>query len=1045
MSRRHFRHPSEDPVQRPGRAHPRPGLRTCLAVAAGFLLVAWSGDLQAQQEVGGRVVDEAGRALAGAQVQIAGTQLGALTNARGEFRIANVPDQEATIRVVMIGYREHIETVAVGRTDLEITLQVRAVALDELIVTGTAGEQRMRSIGNVVGRVNASELQEISPRSNVQAMLSTEVPGVRIMSTGGEVGTGGVSRIRGVSSLALGATPLIYVDGVRVNSQDFSAALGVGFRGNQQPSRMNDFSPEDIESIEVIKGPAAATLYGTEASNGVIQIITKKGRAESPRVNFTMRQGANWYPDVYNLFPPVYYRCTGVDQSDVNPLLRCNAGEVTEANILKLDRDVYGNEWFRTGHIQGYQADVSGSSGPVSYYVSGGLDREEGTVPYNWLDRLTSRANLEYTPSDQLRFSFNLGMTRSEAQSASAQQPLSTAIIWGCPAPGCEAGSGLPNALDGPFRGYIAYLPEAYQNEIEGFQNVDRTTLGVTTYHNPTSWLNHRLTVGGDFSSIRNSDLYRATGNLGNFQNQGRKRVVNLRTAFGSLDYGANAAFDLTPDLRTTTSFGVQYYRRAEESTFAQGEQFPVEALETITSGANRTATEDFLENKTLGIYIQEQVAWRDRLYLTGAIRGDDNSAFGENFEFVVYPKFSASYVISDEPFWDRFRFIGDTRLRAAWGRAGQQPDVFDALRTYNPTVGPGGPALTPENIGNPDLKPEVGDELELGLDVSLLEDRVGFEFTWFRQQTRDAIVRVPTVPSVGFPGVQFQNIGEVRNRGLELALNAQPYQGRNVGVTMAFTLSRNQNEVVDLGGQPPVVYSAVFGQWHVEGFPLASIFNRRVVSADMGQDANGRNIAVNVMCEGGDRVPGTNFSRGGGAPVPCSEAPEVYWGQPVPEWEGSFALTLSVGQNLQLFGLLDFIQGRSYVNGDVAANHFFFLNSRAILERTDPILLAYESLGAAGIWPSGTHSGDFGKIRTVSANYTLPETVADWFRASRVSVTASMDNVATLWMVRDNFGHPVMDVERSYQSGVPPGLLAFHQEGWPSTRRFMSTLRIAF
>jgi TonB-linked SusC/RagA family outer membrane protein len=1045
MSRRHAWYASEHPVRPSAASHRLQGFRACLVAAAALSIIPWSGGLQAQQELAGRVLDEGGRILAGAQIMIVGTQLAVLTNARGEFRLQNVPGPEATLRVVMIGYRDHTETVTPGRTDLEIILQVRAVALDELVVTGTAGEQRVRSIGNVVGRVNASEIQAISPRQNVQDMLSTEVPGVRIISTGGEVGTGGVSRIRGVSSLALGATPLIYVDGVRVNSQDFSAALGVGFRGNQQPSRMNDFSPEDIESIEVIKGPAAATLYGTEASNGVIQIITKKGRAESPQVNFTMKQGANWYPDVYNVFPSVYYRCTGVDQSNVDPLLRCNAGEVTEANILRLDRDVYGNEWFRTGHNQGYQAEVSGSSGPISYFVSGGLEKEEGTVPYNWLDRLTSRANLDYTPSDLVRFSFNLGITRSEAQSASAQQPLSTAIIWGCPAPGCEAGSGLPNALDGPFRGYIAYLPEAYQNEIEGFQNVDRATLGFTTHHNPTSWLNHRLTIGGDFSNIRNSDLYRATGNLGNFQNQGRKRVVNLRTTFGSLDYGANATLDLTPDIRTTTSFGVQYYRRAEESTFAQGEQFAVEALETITSGANRTATEDFLENKTLGVYIQEQVAWRDRLYLTGAIRGDDNSAFGQNFEFVVYPKLSASWVISEEPFWEPLAFIRDMRLRAAWGRAGQQPDVFDALRTYNPTVGSDGPALTPENIGNPDLKPEVGDEVELGFDASFLEDRVGFEFTWFRQQTRDAIVRVPTVPSVGFPGVQFQNIGEVHNRGLEMALTAQPYRGRSVGVDVAFTLSRNQNEVMDLGGQPPIVQSATFGQWHVEGFPLAGIFNRRVVSADIGQDAGGRNTAINVMCEGGERVTGTNFSRGGGAPVPCSEAPEVYWGQPVPEWEGSFALTLSVGQSVQLFGLLDFIQGRSFVNGDVAANHFFFLNSRAILERTDPILLAYESLGAAGIWPSGTHSGDFGKIRTVSASYTFPNQVADFFRASRVSLTTSMDNVATLWMVRENFGQPVMDVERSYQTGTPPGLLAFHQEGWPSTRRFTSTLRISF
>jgi TonB-linked SusC/RagA family outer membrane protein len=1007
-------------------------------------------ELRAQAGVSGRVIDQTGRPVAGAQIQIQGTQIGSLTDARGQFQFQSLPAAEVTLRVVMIGFREVTRVVRSGQTDIVIDLQERALALDEIIVTGTAGEQQARAVGNAVGRLQVSELQQLAPAQNVQRVLSAQVPGVRIMATGGEVGTGGVSRIRGVSSLTLAATPLVYVDGVRVYGADNSAALGgVGFRITQQPSRINDINPEDIESIEVIKGPAAATLYGTEAANGVIQIITKKGRGGAPRINVTMKQGANWYPDVYNIFPETYYRCTGVSRDpskNVPSALQCNPGEITAVNVLKIDRDVYGNEWFRTGHVQGYGAEISGGGQQVSYFASANLDKDQGALPYNFYDRLSGRANIGYTPSDRFGVDLSLGMVRGRGQSASTQQPLSTAIIWACPAPGCEAGSGLPNALDGPFRGYIAYLPEVYQNEIEGFQELDRTTVGVTAQHRPFPWFNHRLVVGGDFTGTRNADLWRATGSLGNFQPQGRRRVVNLRTSYSSIDYGANLSVTPMPDLTLTTSGGAQYYRRMEQSTFAQGENFPVVSLETVTSGSSRTATEDFFENKTFGLYIQEQIAWRNQLFLTGAIRGDDNSAFGENFEFVVYPKISASWVISEQPFMERLGFVSDLKLRAAWGRAGQQPDVFDALRTYQPTIGLGGAVVTPENLGNPDLQPEVGEELELGFDASVLNDRVGLEFTLYRQRTLDAIVRVPTIPSLGFPGVQFRNIGEVRNRGIELGVRAQAYRSSSLGVDFTVTLSSSKNEVVDLGGQPPIVQSAGNGQYHAEGFPLGGIFLRRVVSADLTQ-VGGRNVATNVLCEGGEVIPGTRLSRGGGRPVPCAQAPDVYWGQPVPEWEGGFSTTITIGRNLQLYGLADFIRGRTLINGDVGAVHRFFLNSRAILERTDPILLGYETLGGAGVWQTGIHKGDFAKLRTLSATYTLPDDWTDRFGASRISVTAALDNVATLWQgAKEVFGHRVMDVERTNQiGGATPGLNAYHQEGWPQLRRFVTTLRVAF
>ena len=735
---------------------------------------------------------------------------------------------------------------------------------------------------------------------------------------------------------------------------------------------------------------------------------------------------------------------------DVDERLKCTPGEVSSFNVLKIDRDVYGNEWFQTGHSQSYGADVTGGTQLITYYVSADWDRDEGVVQYNWRNRMSGRANLTYTPSEKLELNFGLGAIRSKAQSASAQQALPTAIIWACPAPGCEAGDlAAPSRIDGPYRGYIAYLPEAYEDEIEGFQHVDRTTFTLEARHEPYDWFTQRAIVGGDFSGVRNSELYRATGNIGQFTPWGRKTIINLNTSYVSLDYQANGIFDFGDNLRLTTSGGMQYYQRQESSTLAHGETFPVEALETVSSGSEKRAAEDFLENKTFGVFVQQQASLSDRLFVTGAVRGDDNSAFGTNFDFVVYPKLSASYVISDEPFFqDVMGAVNTLKLRAAWGKAGKQPDVFDAIQTYTPTVGPeGASVLTPENIGNPDLKPEVGTEIELGFDAGFMNDLVGVEFTVYSQTTNDALVRVPVIPSKGFPGVQFRNIGEIRNRGVEIGINGAVYNSDAFSVDLGGTFSTFENEVTNLGGQPPIVQSSssLNRQFHVEGFPLGSMFYRRVVSADL-DGSGGRNVATNLMCEGGETVGNSNFSHGGGSPVPCATAPEVYWGQPIPNLEGGVYTNIRIGQSISLYALVDYVGGHHLSLGDISAQHRFFINSRAILERTDPILLGYEALGSQGLAQSGVVAGDFVKLRTLSASYTLPESMAEMMRASRVAVTMSIDNLWTIWQKStESFGHPIMDIERARQSPGQFGLNGYVQEGWPQLTRFVSTLRFTF
>jgi TonB-linked SusC/RagA family outer membrane protein len=1034
-------------------------MSTPLVAALFALLLALPAQVGAQQTgtIRGRVIDASSmRPLVGAQVTIPATGRGSLTNSAGEFLIPGVPTGAQTVRVQMLGYaaQQQPVTIASGETaQVQFQLEQQAVALDELVVTGTPGAQLARSLGNTVAKVNAAELTAVAPPANIESMLSGGVPGMSVAVSGGEVGSGANIRIRGASSVSLSSQPLLYVDGVRVNNNNADLGGGIGSVGGDSrnpPSRLNDINPDDIESIEVIKGPAASTLYGTEASNGVINIITKKGAVGKPTFNLTVKQGANWYPDPESFFPTTAFRCRGTSGT-------CTPGEVVDFNVLREDRIRNGTEVFQTGRPQSYGANVSGGSEGLRYYFSLDWDRDEGVVDYNWQNKLSGRANLNWTPREDLSLQFGLGSVRSNLRSASAIQPITTAIYWSCPAPGCEAGSKLPNAVDGIYRGYIAYLPEVLRDKVFGYQNVSRNTFNLSTTHTPREWFTHRLVLGADFTDGNNSELYRhLEGGVGHFRPEGQKDTQRQTTEYFSADYSLTATVEPMAGLSLATSGGVQYYEKSNEWIWSMGRIFAVPALETVSAGALKSTEEDFLENKTFGAFVQEQISWQNRLFLTAAVRGDDNSAFGQNFDFVVYPKLSASWVVSEEPFMGGLGWLNSLRLRGAWGQAGQQPDIFAALRLYQPTAGPGGAGMvTPLNLGNPDIKPEVGEEIEVGFDAGVLDDRLGIEFTYYNQARKDALVRVPVKPSTGFPGFQFANIGEITNQGFELALRGSAYQTDNVGLELEAAFSTNENELVSMGGLPPqqlqeVNYTTGWArQRYVEGFPLGAIFLPKVVSADVQNSGTPQAKAVNVMCEGGEVIPGTNLSRGGGAPVPCAQAPEIYRGAPVPTREFSGRATLTLFRDLQLFAQVDYQGGHTMINGNAAGAHLFFRNTRAILERTDPILLGYESLGSLGMNQAGLVDASFAKLRNVSASYTLPQPWADRVAADRLTLTLSGHNLWTIWQAtKDNFGYRLVDPEMRVSSGTatdPGGLSAYQQDLWPPMRRFLATVRVTF
>jgi hypothetical protein len=739
-----------------------------------------------------------------------------------------------------------------------------------------------------------------------------------------------------------------------------------------------------------------------------------------------------------------------------------NPADIKEFNVQKFQTARGYPDIFRTGTPWGGGANISGGSDQLRYFFSGDYNRDEGPVDYNWQNKFSTRSNLGYTSQNaKFRADLSLGAVRSRTRGASSTQPITTSILWACNFPWCEptGPDTSKTGWNGPGHGFQFYRPEDYKGS-EGFDNIDRTTFSLQLNHRPLTWLRHRLTIGPDFTNNKSSQLvYRdATGYNPFFAaSLGQKQSMGLRSTFFTADYGANADWTITPNFVATTSAGAQYYYKQFDQQVSTGNEFPVPGPGDVGSGARRDASEAFQENKTLGVYGQEQLAWKNRLFLTGAVRADGNSAFGANFDAAYYPKVSASWVLSEEPFLANSNIVSQLKVRGAWGRAGLQPDVFSAIQTYGAAVGSQGlGGVTPRNFGNADLKPEIGEETEVGVDAGLFNQRLGIEFTFYNKDVKDAIISAPLKPSRGFPGVQFLNIGKTRNRGIELAVDGSPVNLRMWGLDLRGTIATNDSKIVSLGGVPSTfVGSSYIQQFNVEGFAPQSFFYKKVLSADIKPDTTCTRqagacvgaptfilpLAANVMCEGG-----TDLGRGNGTKVPCATAPRLYAGRPTPSWNGSVSATLRVGSRARVLTLVDYVGGLHAVVGDIGAQHTFFRNSRTSIAGDDPIVQGYRN-DANGTGATGLFDAGFARLRTVSLTYDLPNGFAKFVSATRGSLTVAAENIAFLWRSQpDAYGAKWVDPELlPNRSTDVTGNFGYTQESWPQLARFRTTLRFTF
>jgi TonB-linked SusC/RagA family outer membrane protein len=925
--------------------------------------------------VTGTILDSAGHSpLAGVQVTagpenvISGPALrGARTTPDGHFTIRGVTPGAVVVRTRLLGYQPVSTrvTVQAGATaTVNLSLNRQTALLDQVVVTGTAGATQRRAVGNVIESIKATDVLAVAPVTNVDQLIGGRTPGLIVLPASGQVGTGAQLRVRGVSSLSLTNEPLVYIDGVRM---DANANRGPTQRGGLGASALNDIAPEDIESVEVIKGPAAGTLYGTEASNGVIQIITKRGRSGKPSWNFSTRVGTNWLANPEGRSGTLYAKNVATGQIDSVNLY------VHEAK--------YGNgPIFQNGRLQGNSLSLAGGTEATRYFTSLNYDNDVGVVPWNTSKKLGARANLDLLVGDKLKIGTSVGYVRDRtrlAQGAIDIDPFSN-LIWG-----------TPLTLTKGQRGFNASPPEEWPT-VESHADVDRTTASLTTTYTPFSWFTNRLVTGLDASTENNWTLYPRQPNgsldfLGN-NGLGAKTIARALHNYITLDYSGSARSHLGDNLDLTSSVGLQYYHQDLNIISATGSNFPAIPITTVSGGATRSGTETYTGNATVGVFGQQEVAWRNRVFLTAALRGDDNSAFGKQFKAAYYPKFSGSWVIGEEP-WFHVPGVNTLRLRAAFGASGTQPGAFDASQLYDPTVGyKDQPGLVPGSFGNPALKPELSRELEVGFETTVLGGSTDLSYTHYQRNITDAIVNTPLAPSGGFPGSQVVNIGRVKGWGNELAVTTRLLQGQKVAWEVGTQLASNGNRIEDMGGIPFITIAGGQAQNRV-GFGIGDIFMYKVLSATL--DPKG--FVTSSMCDGGR---GRGGLEQGGPAVPCSQAPRVRWGASQPLWQLGVNTTVTLFRNLRLYAAADGTGGDYQSDTEIRALHNLGL-SRAVIDRNDPMLQTYRGIENDA---TGTYLASFIRLRELSATYTLPNSFVGRLGASRGSFGLAMRNVAMLW-----------------------------------------------
>lgn len=952
-------------------------MSTLRRLAVALLTVIAAVSLPAQGTRGtitGRITEANGSTPIGdAQIAIIGTALGTQTREDGSYTLRNVPAGTAVVRVLRIGYTDQRRTVTVRAGESLIanfTLARAAVILAPVVTTATGSRDR-GDVPNQISSIDAAKVIEEAPIQTVADLLVSKAAGVSLLG-GSSVGAGNRVRIRGTASLSLSNDPIYIIDGVRLaggNTQAFGTGSAPG-------GRLNDINPDDIENIEVLKGPAASATYGTDAATGVIVITTKKGRNGAPRWNTYTEQGLmqdrNTYPEAYTMW----------GRNAAGAQIDCNIQSIA-GGTCRPDSLTTFNLWddpratpLKDGYRYAYGANLSGGTDAVRYFVSGEREQTDGTltVPQFELDRFRRnqinvnplwtnpnsfgrwgvRANLEMRPRSSLTIPVQTYFNSSKFQNP---QDGNNTNGLGSHAFG---GAGTFNRLTGTdtLGGYRLFTPgDIFQQTT--LQSNYRFIGSTAPTWTPTSWLSLRGVAGIDFVSgtETNRCLRDECPNFG----QNRLGFVNVSRS-RSFQYtgeaSATASFRPRDDLSLVTIAGFQYVNVTTDNANATGAQLPPGGL-TVTQASVPGSSEATTIAKTAGYFIEQRVKLWDRWNIEGSVRGDQNSAFGRNFGTVLYPRVGTSYQFRE----NERSVVNMFRVRAAWGQSGLRPGTTAALPFFaanafrsNATDIPG---VIFQQLGDLNLRPETMTEAEGGFDVGIFNDKLTLTVTHYRKVSEAALFNRVIAPSIGTgTATQSDNLGSVSNRGWEVLLNARPIDRKHFGLDFVVNASFNENTLEDLGvddnGTPiPPIIGALTRQ--TTGFPLNGIWQRQFTYADANGDGM---IAISEV-------------------TPDTAITFLGYSQPTREISLQSGVDL-FDRSVRLSALFDYRGGYYIDNTTERFRCQTRVNSRERIDPTAPLdrqarCAAAQLPGAVQTFVGYAEAGDFVRLREIAVTYRVP------------------------------------------------------------------------
>lgn len=766
----------------------------------------------------GKVIDKTdGTPIPGVSVLIENTTFGGATDFEGKYSFsANLNEKSYVLIANYIGYSTQKVDVALGSSNVivsDISLSEDLLSLDEVVITGTTVGVNKRTLGNAISSVKGKDITGNAAIAVDQA-ISGKTTGALVQQNSGDP-AGGISiRLRGPSTVTGNSDPLYIVDGIIIsNSSNGLIDLG----GNAQ-NRLVDINPNDVERIEVIKGAAAAAIYGSRASNGVVQIFTKKGKTGAPRFTFSTNTRVN------KLRKKIDFNTA--------PLAWADPFDNTNLATVPVTRYDLQDEFFGTGFgIENYLS-VNGGNEKTSYYISASQLNNEGIIKGTDFRRIAFKTNLTQKAFNWLTINAGLNYIRSQSSDIpnggiNSAYGAITGFIFSD-----NSINPYPNE-SGIYPVTSSLVPRTNPieavNRFDFGQKVNRIITNISLDTKITKNLSANYTIGLDFFNQSATAFIPKNNTSPNGSGFSRRSDINNFQYNSDLNFSYKTSFN--DDITSTTTLGSSWqYEEFDRIGISANGLPPI--VETAESGSILEQGESRAQISYWGSFLQQSLSFKNRFFINGAVRLDGASTFGKNERNQIYAKASVSYILSEEEFWeDTFGGIFSTfKVRGSWGQAGNLTalSAFQRFTLLSPDAINGSPSLIPSTQqGNLNIAPERQEELEYGFDAGFFNNRLGIEFTYYQQNVTDLLLPRELAPSTGF-GTRIENVGDLENEGIELLLKGTPIKTNDFSWDVTATYSHNKNEITSVAGGGQFALGGSFGtNYVIEGKPLGVFYRQ--------------------------------------------------------------------------------------------------------------------------------------------------------------------------------------------------------------------------